>query len=110
MEIFFKAALELLDVYRRTPDAEPLDFSRSSAYHQFVKVAEQAGFTGPDMEMDSEYSDRSPKWVAHADIDVLRCWVHTLIRADRWNADYPTAIMNACSSGCMSALTLRVLK
>lgn len=98
------AAKALVDEYRREPGADLIDFSRTDAYRQFVEAAEQAGFTGPDMEMDSEFSDRLPEWVALADDGALRRWVHTLIRADRWNGDYPDAVWMACRSGSMGAL------
>lgn len=107
---FSKAAAELVDEYRRVPRAEPLDFTRTAAYRQFIEAAEQGGFTGPDVEMDSDYSDRSPGWVARADGLALRRWVHTLIRADRWNGDYPTAILNACAGGQMKAICDRDLE
>lgn len=105
---FKKAAAELVAAYRRAPGAEPLDFTRSGAYRQFIEAAEQAGFTGPDVEMDSDYSGRSPGWVARADHPSLRRWVHTLIRSDRWNGDYPDAVWMACRSGSMSELVARL--
>ena len=103
-----KAAAELVDEHRRSPGAEPLDFTRTAAYRQFIQVAEQAGFTGPFVEMDSEFSDRSPEWVAHADELELRRWVHTLIRADRWNGDRPSALLEACSGGQLGALAVNL--
>ncbi|UVF21360.1 hypothetical protein HPT29_009640 [Microvirga terrae] len=99
-----KAATELVDEYRRSPGAEPLGFTRTAAYRQFIEAAEQAGFTGPEVEMDSEFSDRSPEWVAHASEEELRRYLHTLIRADRWNTDFPTAVLQACSGGQLGAL------
>lgn len=105
---FSKAAAELVDEYRQAQDAEPLVFTRSGAYRQFIEAAEQAGFTGPDVEMDSDYSDRSPGWVALADDPSLQRWVHTLIRSDRWNGDYPDAVWMACRSGSMAELVARL--
>lgn len=105
---FSKAAAELVDEYRRAPRAEPLDFTRSNAYQEFIAEAERSGFTGPDVEMDSDYSDRPPEWVARADDPALRRWVHTLIRSDRWNGDYPDAVWMACRSGSMGELVARL--
>ena len=102
------AAKALVDEYRREPGADLIDFSRTDAYRQFVEAAEQASFTGPDVEMDSEFSYRSPKWIALADDEALRRWTHTLIRADRWNGDSPDAVWMACRSGCMGALVERL--
>lgn len=101
-------AMALVDEYRREPGADLIDFSRTDAYRRFVEAAEIVGFTGPDIEMDSEFSYHSPEWVAQADGAALRCWVHTLIRCDRWNVECPTAVMDACRSGCMSALADRL--
>lgn len=99
-----EAVMMLVEQFHQVPSAEPLDFTRTNSYRQFVQAAEQTGFTGPDVEMDSKFSYRSPEWVTQADGAALQCWVHTLIRCDRWNAERPTAIMDACRSGCMSAL------
>ena len=99
-----KSAAALIAAYRRSPSVEPLDFARSDPYRQFVAAAEQAGFTGPDVEMDSEFAARSPEWVAHADELALRRWVHTLIRADLWNGDFPTAVLKACAGGHLGML------
>ncbi len=99
-----KSAAALVVVYRRSPSVEPLEFARSNAYRQFVAAAEQAGFTGPDIEMDAEFAARSPEWVTHADQLALRRWVHTLIRTDRWNGDFPTAVLKACAGGQLGML------
>lgn len=108
MGLFLKAATELLAAYQRQPGAEPLDFTRTDAYRQFIEAASQAGFTGPDVEMDPEFSDRSPGWVAQAGERDLQRWVHTLIRADRWNGDFPAAVWMACRSGGIGALVERL--
>lgn len=105
---FSKAAAELVDAYRQVQDAEPLVFTRSGAYRQFIEAAEQAGFTGPDVEMDPDYSDRSPGWVTQTDEEALRRWVNTLLRSDRWNCDYPNSVLMACRSGCLDALIGRL--
>jgi len=105
---FSKAAAELVDAYRQVQDAVPLVFTRSGAYRQFIEAAEQAGFTGPDVEMDPDYSDRSPGWVTQTDEEALRRWVNTLLRSDRWNCDYPNSVLMACRSGCLDALVGRL--
>ncbi|HGX5381144.1 TPA: hypothetical protein ACNE2I_004342 [Escherichia coli] len=105
---FKNAAAELVDEYRRIPRAEPLDFTRTAAYRQFIEAAGQAGFTGSGVEMDVDFAARSPEWVAQAGEQDLQRWVHTLIRCDRWNSEYPTAVMDACRSGCMSVLALKI--
>jgi hypothetical protein len=103
-----KSAAALVDEYRREPRVEPLDFARTAAYRQFIEAVEQAGFTGPDIEADREFSDRTPEWVKHADELALRRWVHTLIRADRWNGDFPTAVLKACSGGQLGVLAAKL--
>lgn len=108
MGLFLKAATELLAVYQRQLCTESVDFARTDAYHQFVEAAEQAGFTGPDIEMDSDFSERSPEWVAQANDEALRRWVHTMVRADRWNGEYPTAILDGCRAGCIGTLVERL--
>ncbi|AQV17698.1 hypothetical protein V6190_19785 [Escherichia coli] len=105
---FKNAAAELVEEYGRIPRAEPLDFTRTAAYRQFIEAAEQARFTGPGVEMDVDFAARSPEWVAQAGEQDLQRWVHTLIRCDRWNSEYPTAVMDACRSGCMSVLALKI--
>lgn len=109
MRLFLNAATELLGEYRRAPGVEPLNFTRTEAYRQFAEAAEQTGFTGPDVETDVEFSDRSPEWVAEADNEELRRWVHTMLRADRWNGDYPNALLIACRSGCLMGLVARLV-
>lgn len=99
-----QAAAELVADYRRMPSVQAVEFTRGSAYRHFIEAAEQAGFTGPDIEIDSEFSDRSRGWVARADEQQLRRWIHTLIRSDRWNGDYPDAVLAACRSGGLSGL------
>lgn len=108
MRLLLKAATELMDAYRRTPGIKPEVFARTGAYRQFVEAELQAGFTGPDVEMDSDFAERRPQWVAGANDEELRRWVHTMLRADRWNGDYPTALWDACRSGAMSALVERL--
>lgn len=104
-----KAATELVDEYRRTPGAEPLGFTRTAVYRQFIEAAELAGFTGPDVEMDSKFAARSPEWVARASEEELRRYLHTLIRSDRWNDEYPSALLEACNGGQIAALARRRL-
>lgn len=108
MRLFLKAAAELVTAYQHHPGAEPLDFARTDAYRQFVEAAQQAGFTGPNAEMDSKFAERQPQWVAGANDEELRRWVHTLIRADRWNGDFPDAVWIACRSGSIGALVERL--
>lgn len=105
---FSEAATELVDAYQRQPGIEPEAFTRSSAYRQFVAAAAACGFTGPDVEMDTEVADRSPEWVALADELALQRWINTLIRSDRWNCDYPDSVLMACRSGCLDALVGRL--
>lgn len=105
---FQNAAAELVAAYRCAPRADPLDFSRADAYRQFVEVAERTGFTGPDVEMDLDFAERHPDWVARASDAELQRWVHTIVRSDRWNEEYPTAVMDACRSGCLGALVARL--
>lgn len=105
---FKNAAAELVDTYQRQPGAELLEFARTDAYRQFVEAAGQAGFTRSDVEMDVDFAARSPEWVAQAGEQDLRRWVHTLIRADRWNGDLPNAVWMACRSGSMGKLVERL--
>lgn len=105
---FSKAAAELVGAYERSSGGDLATFARTSGYRQFVGAAERAGFTGPDIEMDSDFSGRSPDWVAQAEDAALQRWVHTLIRADRCNGDYPDAVWKACRSGSMGELVARL--
>jgi hypothetical protein len=98
----------LLASFERQPGIDALAFASLPAYREFVEAAEQVGFTGTDVRMDSEFADRSPEWVASADYEQLRHWVHTLIRADRWNSDYPNAVWMACRTGSMGRLVERL--
>ena len=52
---FTEAAAALVAAYQRAPGAEPESFARTEAYRSFAEAAEQAGFTGPDMEMDQDF-------------------------------------------------------
>lgn len=108
MRLFSNAAAKLVAEYRRAPGAEPLEFARTDSYRQFVDAAEETGFTGSDVEMDVDFASRSAGWVASAGEEELRCWLHTAIRADRWNGEYPTAILDACRAGCIVALVERL--
>ncbi len=105
---FSEAAKALTAAYKRAPGAEPLDFARSEAYRQFIEAAELDGLTGPDVEMDEEFASRSPGWVIGASEQELQRWVHTMIRADRWNGDFPDAVLMACRSGCVGVLAERL--
>ncbi|EPD5623968.1 hypothetical protein ACSB0S_005745 [Klebsiella pneumoniae] len=105
---FKNAAAELVDTYHRQPGAELLEFARTDAYRQFVAAASACGFTGPDVETDRQFALRSPEWVAQAGERDLQRWVHTLIRADRWNGDLPNAVWMACRSGSMGKLVERL--
>lgn len=103
-----KAAADLVAAYQSAPGAEPLDFTRTEAYRQFIEAAERQGFTSSELDMDSEAAERRSEWVAHASKQDLQRWVHTLIRSDRWNGDWPDAVWMACRSGCMGALVQRL--
>lgn len=105
---FSEAAAALVAAYQCQPNTEPQDFARTDAYRQFVEVAEKAGFTGPDIEMDVEFAERRQEWVVSACDAELRRWVHTMVRSDRWNGECPTAIWDSCRSGCMAALVERL--
>ena len=105
---FHDAATKLMATFQRQTGIEPDAFARTNEYRQFAKAAEQDGFTGPDIEMDMDFASRSPKWVMQADKEALKRWVHTLLRSDRSNGDYPTAVLDACQSGCMDALVERL--
>ncbi len=105
---FSEATAALAAAYERKLGAEPLDFARSDAYRQFIEAAELDGLTGPDIEMDEEFASRSAGWVIGASEQELRRWVHTLLRADRWNGDYPDAVLMACRSGCVGVLAERL--
>lgn len=107
---FSEAAKALTAAYKRAPGAEPLDFARSDAYRQFIEAAELDGLTGPDIEMDGEFSSRSPGWVSMASEQELQRWIHTLLRADRWNGECPDAVLMACRTGCIGALTERLTR
>lgn len=105
---FAKAAAELLTEYQRTRGAESVLFANTKAYRQFIEAAEQAGLTGPEIEMDEDFARRSPEWVAKAGTDEIQRWIHTLIRVDRWNGDCPDAVLTACKLRCISALVKRL--
>lgn len=104
----FQATEALLAAFKRQPEIDALAFAGLSAYGQFIEAAERDGFTGPDIEMDPEFAERTPGWVAQADEQQLPQWLHTLIRSDRSNGDYPTAVLMACRSGAMDALVTRL--
>ncbi|HHL3341401.1 TPA: hypothetical protein ACQ5TD_004872 [Klebsiella pneumoniae] len=101
---FTEAAAALVAAYQRAPGAEPESFARTEAYRRFAEAAEQAGFTGPDMEMDQDFAGHSSAWVGSASEEALKRYVHTMLRADRSNSEYPTAVLDACRSGTMTAL------
>lgn len=103
-----KAAADLVNEYRRSPGVEPLVFTRTDTYREFLAAAAACGWTGPDVETDVEFAERRPEWVANADEEALRRWIHTVIRSDRWNGDYPDAVWMACRSGSMSELVRRL--
>lgn len=105
---FSEAAAELAAAYGREPGAEPEAFARTAAYRQFAEAAELDGLAGPDIEMDKEFASRSPGWVIGASEQELQRWVHTLLRADRWNGECPDAVLMACRSGCVGALVERL--
>lgn len=107
---FSEAAAELAAVYKREPNVEPEVFARTAAYRHFTEAAELDGLTGPNVEMDEEFASRSPKWVSGATEQELQRWVHTMLRADRCNSDYPDAVLSACRSGCVKALADRLTR
>ncbi|QXC36166.1 hypothetical protein [Aeromonas sp. FDAARGOS 1407] len=105
----FSEAIEFLaTACEQKPGVEPLDFASTGTYRQFVDAAELAGFTGPDVDMDSGFAERTPEWVWQASELELQRWVHTLIRADRWNEECPDAVLMACRSGCLGVLAERL--
>lgn len=99
---------ELVNQYRRQPKQTPETITGMAAYWPFVEGAEVNGFTGPHAEGDDDFASRSPEWLSNADLNSLQRWLHSLLRCERWNGEWPTAILNALQVGQIQALAERL--
>lgn len=94
----------LVDAFARNTGLTPDSITRLPAYTAFIEEAEGAGLTGPDMMMDDEFSARSAAWLASADADQVARWVHTLLRIERANYEWPAAVLEALQDGRLAAV------
>jgi hypothetical protein len=49
---------------------------------------------GSEMEVNEQFADRSVEWIQAADMESLQRWMHTVLRAERWRGEWPTAILD----------------
>lgn len=98
----------LVDQYRRQPAQTPETIKDLVGYWEFIEGAEAAGFTGSDLEGDQQFASRSPEWIAAASTAQLQSWTHTVLRAERWSGEWPTAILEALQGGQLEALAARL--
>lgn len=99
----------LVAKYERQPGLTAETLTHSDDYLRFVGEAWDAGFTGPDMELDEHFSERSASWIASARLEELQRWVYTLLRVERANYEWPCTIFEALEGGHLQALAERLL-
>ncbi|MBK1624930.1 hypothetical protein [Afifella marina] len=104
MDEFLASARQLLDQYQRQPHQTPETITTLPGYHEMLEAAVECGLSGPDVELDSEFSCRSPEWIAGASAEERRKWLHSVVRAERWNSEYPMAVLEALEGGQLAAL------
>lgn len=98
----------LLEQYRQQPDQTSESITALSRYQNFVEYAALYGFINQEMDVDEEFASRLPEWVQTASMDELRRWVCSLIRADRWQGEWPSAILEALQGGQFEVLERRL--
>jgi hypothetical protein len=103
-------AQDLADHYHRQPRQTPETVARLPGYREFIDGAAEAGFTGPDHEGDEDFASRSASWVRDADLASLQRWLHSLLRCERWNGEWPDAVLGALRDGRIAALAERLRK
>ncbi|SDO42093.1 hypothetical protein [Vreelandella arcis] len=105
---FSEATEALISAFERQPHLKPKTISTLPERQAFIDAAELSGFTGANMELDTRFSERKPKWIAKASTESLKRWVHTLLRSERWNSECPNEILEALRGGQMQALAVRL--
>ncbi|MCY1461821.1 hypothetical protein D9M71_795190 [compost metagenome] len=98
---------QLVAEFARQPRQTAETITQLPAYGALIDGAAAAGMTGDDVELDDEFACRSPAWLSTANVDQVRRWTHTLLRIERWNAEWPTAILEALQGGHLEALAVR---
>lgn len=98
----------LLASYCRQPQQTPESIRRLDDYVELVDGAVGCGFTGPDMELDEEFGERSAEWIQTADMGSLQKWMHSVLRCERWQGEVPTAILDTLQDGRLAALLDRL--
>lgn len=98
----------LLEEYRRQPHLTPETIRSLPGYRGVIERAQALGFTGSELVGDEDFAHRSPAWVARADLAELQAWMHSTLRAERWNSEWPTAILEALRGGHLKAMAHRL--
>ncbi|HSD37757.1 MAG TPA: hypothetical protein VLC92_09620 [Rhodocyclaceae bacterium] len=98
----------LLASHGRQPRQTPESVKSLDGYAELVDGAAGCGFTGPGIDLDERFAERSAEWLQTAEMGGLQRWVHSILRAERWNSEWPTAILDALQDGRLQALADRL--
>ncbi len=101
-----RSAADLIAEYQRQPRQTPETIAQLPSYYRFIEDAERAGWTGLDIGMDEHFAERSAEWVASATEEERQRWLHTVLRAERWNPDCPMAVLETLRGGQLAAWSL----
>jgi hypothetical protein len=93
---------------KQEPTTRDLErFYELEAYQLFTKAAYACGFVCCDLhpaDVLSTVNGDPQKTLARMDLSSLRIYVHTLIRAERWNGGESSPLYEACASGAITML------
>jgi hypothetical protein len=111
--LFAMLTRDLIQVYERYRGIQLEDFFQLPEYQKFVVGAYACGFVCRDYsQMDGESFElmktRPREHLGDCSFRVLRHWVHTLLRAERWADGYSSHVKEAIDSGALEVIAMRL--
>ncbi len=113
VQLFVMLTRELIAAYERQPDLNLDGFGELPEYQRFLLGSYACGFVCRDYEpMEGGSFERLKTWpreyLADCPLNVLRHWVHTLLRAERWADGWSSPIREAIDSGALQLVAERL--
>jgi hypothetical protein len=113
VQLFVLLTRELTAAYERQPDINLDGFGELPEYQRFLLGAYACGFVCRDFSpMEGGRFEmmrsRPMEHLADCTLNVLRHWVHTLLRAERWAEGWSSPIREAINGGALQLVAERL--
>ena len=114
IQLFAMLASELIDGYGRYPSMTLDGFFEMPEYRRFTLGAYACGFVCRDLaHLNGAPFDlmnsRPHGPLLSCPFNVLRRWVHTMLRSERWNEGLSSPIRDAIASGALAIVVERLI-